>query len=280
MPSVPPSEEPEELHYHSMQAEPSVASSDRLHPPLKTAVLSESTDSMIRDTPILIERNVSPDSIPALDNQPEATVCEKASSAGAELGKRSVHDLIHSMQPALWCRSRWDSMKGSDSARQCDRCRLWVLKAEGLSAMELQKLLDENQSVLDLSAKEQSPHRSEKVRMFRRSDGKYTFGDCYARRCQSRFAVDGLFLFPFFVTGMTYLMAPGYIVPFLNHPIGRLLFFAASAWHVLGCWLFARTTNWALRCLVVAVFTGPLILTPMLAPNQGDFIMQAVGPYR
>ena len=33
-------------------------------------------------------------------------------------------------------------------------------EGEGLSVMELQKLLDENQSVLDPSAKEQSPHRS------------------------------------------------------------------------------------------------------------------------
>ncbi len=48
---------------------------------------------------------------------------------------------------------------------------------------------------------------------------------------------------PYFITGMTYLMAPGYIGPFLNHPIARLVFIAMMIWEAIGAWILVKMTT-------------------------------------
>lgn len=45
---------------------------------------------------------------------------------------------------------------------------------------------------------------------------------------------------PYFITGMTWMMAPGYMVPFLNHPIARIVFIAMIIWEGIGFWILMK----------------------------------------
>src|SRR5205814_1932329 len=42
---------------------------------------------------------------------------------------------------------------------------------------------------------------------------------------------------PYIITGITYGITPGYIVPFFNHPIARIIFFALIVWEFVGFWI-------------------------------------------
>lgn len=48
---------------------------------------------------------------------------------------------------------------------------------------------------------------------------------------------------PYFITAMTYVMAPGYITPFLNHPIARIVFIVMMLWEALGAWILLKMTT-------------------------------------
>ncbi len=48
---------------------------------------------------------------------------------------------------------------------------------------------------------------------------------------------------PYGITLMTYVATPGYIVPFLNHPIARLVLFALVCWELLGFWILMKLTT-------------------------------------
>lgn len=45
---------------------------------------------------------------------------------------------------------------------------------------------------------------------------------------------------PYFITGMTWMMAPGYMIPFLNHPIARIVFIAMIIWEGIGFWILIK----------------------------------------
>lgn len=48
---------------------------------------------------------------------------------------------------------------------------------------------------------------------------------------------------PYFITAMTYVMAPGYITPFLNHPIARIIFIGMMIWEAIGAWILLKMTT-------------------------------------
>jgi len=48
---------------------------------------------------------------------------------------------------------------------------------------------------------------------------------------------------PYFITAMTYVMAPGYITPFLNHPIARIVFIAMMIWEGIGAYILVKMTT-------------------------------------
>ena len=48
---------------------------------------------------------------------------------------------------------------------------------------------------------------------------------------------------PYGITFFTYLMSPGYIVPFLNHPICRLIMIALVIWEAMGFWILMKMTT-------------------------------------
>jgi tight adherence protein B len=50
-------------------------------------------------------------------------------------------------------------------------------------------------------------------------------------------------MLPYFITGMTYMVTPGYIIPFLNHPIGRLVFISLVVWEFIGFWILMKLTT-------------------------------------
>lgn len=45
---------------------------------------------------------------------------------------------------------------------------------------------------------------------------------------------------PYFITLMTYFMAPGYIIPFLNHPIARIVYIAMILWEGIGFYILLK----------------------------------------
>jgi len=50
-------------------------------------------------------------------------------------------------------------------------------------------------------------------------------------------------ILPYGITCLTYVMTPGYIVPFLNHPIARLIFIALIIWEGIGFWILIKMTT-------------------------------------
>jgi len=48
---------------------------------------------------------------------------------------------------------------------------------------------------------------------------------------------------PYGITAMTYCMSPSYIIPFFNHPIARLIFFALMIWEFVGFWILMKLTT-------------------------------------
>jgi hypothetical protein len=82
---------------------------------------------------------------------------------------------------------------------------------------------------------------------------------------------------------MTYLMAPGYMTPFLYHPVARTIALSLLAWSIIG-WLFAwyvpigsRVKFGAVVGTALMLCTVPLLVMPMIGPSTTG-IMQAMGP--
>ena len=50
-------------------------------------------------------------------------------------------------------------------------------------------------------------------------------------------------ILPYGITCLTYVMTPGYIVPFLNHPIARLIFIFLIIWEGIGFWILIKMTT-------------------------------------
>lgn len=48
---------------------------------------------------------------------------------------------------------------------------------------------------------------------------------------------------PYFITAITYAFAPGYIMPFLNHPIARIIFIAMMIWEAVGAYILVKMTT-------------------------------------
>jgi tight adherence protein B len=48
---------------------------------------------------------------------------------------------------------------------------------------------------------------------------------------------------PYGITLMTYCASPGYIVPFFNHPIARIILGALILWEGLGFWVLMKITT-------------------------------------
>lgn len=48
---------------------------------------------------------------------------------------------------------------------------------------------------------------------------------------------------PYFITGMTYMMTPGYIIPFFNNPIARIIFVALVIWECIGFFILMKLTT-------------------------------------
>lgn len=48
---------------------------------------------------------------------------------------------------------------------------------------------------------------------------------------------------PYFITAMTYLITPGYITPFLNHPIARIVFICMMIWEAIGAYILVKMTT-------------------------------------
>lgn len=48
---------------------------------------------------------------------------------------------------------------------------------------------------------------------------------------------------PYGITGLTYMMTPGYIIPFFNHPIARIVFISLILWEFVGFWILMKLTT-------------------------------------
>lgn len=48
---------------------------------------------------------------------------------------------------------------------------------------------------------------------------------------------------PYGITLMTYLATPGYIIPFLNHPVARIIMCLLVVWELIGFWILMKMTT-------------------------------------
>lgn len=90
-------------------------------------------------------------------------------------------------------------------------------------------------------------------------------------------AIAGLSFWPLVVLMLNGLLAPGYIIPFLNHPIGRLMAMFGCVWLVPGFFVMRRFPRlWQITLAQIA-FTIPVLLIFMLGPATIG-IFSALGP--
>jgi tight adherence protein B len=50
-------------------------------------------------------------------------------------------------------------------------------------------------------------------------------------------------ILPYGITALTYVMTPGYMIPFFNHPIARIVFIALIIWEGIGFWILMKITT-------------------------------------
>jgi hypothetical protein len=74
-----------------------------------------------------------------------------------------------------------------------------------------------------------------------------------------------------------YLISPGFIIPFLNHPIGRLMQLAGLVWLLIGFFVRRKCSKWWQRLIATLIFSLPVALIPLLAPAIITIIL-AFGP--
>jgi tight adherence protein B len=48
---------------------------------------------------------------------------------------------------------------------------------------------------------------------------------------------------PYGITTFTYIFSPGYMIPFLNHPIARIVLAALIIWEAIGFWILMKMTT-------------------------------------
>jgi hypothetical protein len=196
------------------------------------------------------------------------------------------HGLLHAMRMARNCKSDWSKMYGTDCVRQCYVCRLPIVKLDTPTWAKISQLLSdtanstEKKSFSELiwrGAGKYSLPDGRDLQLHRRSDGTFVVGDCYAWRYPSRAGVIALLTIPFLHIGFLNALAGQFLMPMLFSYASRPFLTFFVCWHLLGCWLFARTSWLALRVLIVIIFCLPLMMAPMLGPAIIT-IMQALGP--
>jgi hypothetical protein len=199
----------------------------------------------------------------------ETLSCSAAANDGA-----STHDLTHKMRMAKSCRSQWDTMKGSEDVRQCGTCRALVVKTQDLSEASLSRMFYANEDVLTTcGTTPQLALTNARKGLFRRIDGAITVGDCYAKRRPQPVTVQVWAVAPFVPGICEYLLTPGYVVPFLNHPIARIAIMFLIVWHAFGLWFFSRTPNTVLQTFIIAAFVTPLMFIWVLGPATIQILM-------
>jgi hypothetical protein len=213
------------------------------------------------------------------DEEADGSPVNAATEATSTDARAAAHDLAHSMRMAKKCTSDWSNMHGADAIRQCGRCRLLVVKTQDLTEENLSKMLFADEEILRRSGT--NPLTALQVAkrngLFRRTDGAITIGDCYSKRVPRPVTTAIWFALPFAPGLLNFLLAPGYLFPFLNHPMARVVLLAFVAWNFLGAWFFSRTSNRLLQVLIVLFFTTPLVGAFVLGPAVFT-IMQAIGP--
>lgn len=75
-----------------------------------------------------------------------------------------------------------------------------------------------------------------------------------------------MFILPWGPHLMGYIIAPGFLMPFFNHPVAQKMMIGLFIWQVLCCLLAARTNNRVLQFVLAAVSAPPVVLAPMLGP--------------
>lgn len=75
-----------------------------------------------------------------------------------------------------------------------------------------------------------------------------------------------MLILPWGPIAMSFLIVPGHITPFFNHPTAQKFMMAIVVWQAVCCLLAARTNNRTLQ-FFLAVFSAPLVMgAPMLGP--------------
>jgi len=64
-----------------------------------------------------------------------------------------------------------------------------------------------------------------------------------ALTAQGKMTAGFIGLLPYGITLLTYLISPGYIVPFLNHPVARIILLVLVLWEAFGFWILIKMTT-------------------------------------
>lgn len=78
-----------------------------------------------------------------------------------------------------------------------------------------------------------------------------------------RLAAAGWSFWPIAAGIWQFVAGPGFMVPFLNHPVARLILLGACVWMVVGYFVNLRYTRGWQRILTFIVFPLPVFLLPM-----------------
>jgi hypothetical protein len=160
-----------------------------------------------------------------------------------------IHGMLHNAPMAQQCTSNWEEMSG-DYCRQCLKCGLGVFDFNDPRCPPIERLL----------LKLRTNDRYRTAPLFRRGDGRFVQGDCFAKRNAG--VAYAAFMIGTVSIGASFYGRTPVLPPAL--PCTWVLVTLLILWSGLGNYLLTRTANPWKIALVVCVFMLPIPAVPLL----------------
>jgi hypothetical protein len=185
---------------------------------------------------------------PVHGNAPAPAAGSPAPTAPAE-SDAVVHSMLHDAPMARQCTSDWEDMSG-DYCRQCPKCGLGVFDLNDPRCPPIDRLL--------LKLRTNDRYRTSPL--FRRGDGRFVQGDCFAKRNAG--VAYAAFVIGTLAIGASYYGRTPVLPPAL--PCTWVLVTLLILWSGLGNYLLTRTANPWRIALIGCIFMLPIPAVPLL----------------
>jgi hypothetical protein len=197
-------------------------------------------DDVEQETLRIIAGDATPESQSEL-LEPAAT----ANKMPADRNNDIPHGILHTAGAAKQCPTIWDGTSDSYCIK-CKKCKLMVIDLDVPNRPPLDKLLEELRNKTN----------GVRSNLWRRSDGRYVYGDCFRKRSEQA-------AYWAFAIGSLIAVTLGNLFFSLMGPCAQLVIFPVLiAWYGLGCFLLTRTVKPLTGFLILVCFLLPVPTLP------------------